>query len=76
MSEVWDIRDRCPVELPDLGEGTVEGEELLASSAFRQNVELDRYERAVSRMPPEKRRRFLRSMQTASAIMGLVRCSG
>lgn len=71
MDPVWDIRDRCAVTLPY--EGEMNGEDLLKATPFRQDVEIDRYERAVRAMPVPERGRFLRSMETADVIVAIVR---
>lgn len=72
---VWDIIDRMPVEVPDY-EGTLNGDDLLDASQFRQDIEIDRYQRAVMAMPRPAMARFLRSMQTADVIVGIARNAG
>ena len=73
---VWDIADRQPVELPDEGEGTLKGVDVLSASQFRRDIEIDRYEKAVMAMPKQSRDRYLRSMHTADVIMDIARNAG
>ena len=75
-SPVWDIADRMPVELPDEGEGSLTGDDVLTASRLRRDIEIDRYERAVMAMPKQARDRYMRSMHTAGVIMNIARNAG
>lgn len=76
-SPVWDIKDMHPVEVPDeSGASLLDGGEIKNVSQFRRDVELDRYEKAVMAMPKLAQARFIRSMQTAGAILRIIVNSG
>lgn len=70
VGQMWDIRDREPVELPPAGADVFE---VIKMPQLSRNVELDRYERSVAAMPPVLRGRYLRAMSTAEQIMAIAR---
>jgi len=70
-SELWDIKDKLPVTLPMIHDG-IEGEALLAASKFRQDVEIDRYDRAVAKLTGAERGRLMRAMATIETIKNIM----
>ena len=66
--EIWDIRDRCPVELPD---DSSDPFEIMEMPQLSRDIALDRYNRAVAMMPRAARVRYMRFNATADVLMAI-----
>jgi len=68
--EIWDIRDKRPVELPN--DDGFDAFEIMEMPQLSRDIALDRYERAVMMMEPLARARYLRFNATSDVLMTIV----
>lgn len=68
--EIWDIKDRLPVELPDEDGDPIA---IMKMPPLSQAIAIDRYERAVRMMPRGARSRYLRFNATADVLVAIYR---
>jgi hypothetical protein len=67
--DMWDIRDKAPVVLPDDGGGPI------PTHPVMRDIEIDRYERAVAMMSHPLRMRYYRFMNTIDILVEMFRQS-